>query len=269
MKSNPAESKFHALPGKKMLLALSVACISAAGSASAQVLVVSPTVSTAITSSNHADSALSYARQGLQYAEQKLQYLQQKLQYVEQVKQYEQLLMTVKGLGTNISITPNTLTQITDPSELVNQNCPGTSGTSVIGSALSSLSSAVSLNQPITQAQQKICANIVTLQIDEYNKTVIILNQMDQYGGTLQQLNKLANEVNSLGTTSGATTQAETLSATMAHSIQDWQTSVAGDDALIKSLQQQQQMLSKIALNGSNDILGNTVQAATFAKALQ
>lgn len=257
-----AKSQSHALPGRKIRFVMFLTCIVASGGASAQVLVVSPTVSTAITTSNHADSALSYVRQGMQYAEQKLQYLQQ-------VQQYEQLLMTVKGLGTNISIMPNRMTEITDSSELINENCPGAAGSSVVGQLLNSVASAVSRDQPIAKTQQQLCADIVTLQVDEYNKTVGILNQLNQYGSTVQQLNKLANEVNSLGTTSGATTQAETISATMAHSMQDWQTAIAGDEAVIKSLQQQQQMWSKAALNGSNSIVGNVVQAGAFAAALQ
>jgi hypothetical protein len=81
----------------------------------------------------------------------------------------------------------------------------------------------------------------------------------------LQQLNDLANQVTNVGNASNTTSQAETVSATMARSMSDWQTSIAGDDALISSLNQQQQILAKVALNGSP--LGNVVQGAAFALA--
>ena len=51
----------------------------------------------------------------------------------------------------------------------------------------------------------------------------------------------------------------------MARSMHDWETSVAGDDRLIEALNQQQQILAKVAMNGSP--MGNVVQGAAFALA--
>jgi len=228
----------------------------------AQVLV---TDTTAIAASEEgfksqlAQSIAEYTRQGMQYAKQLEQYYQQ-------VEQFKQLLMTIKGLGTNISFSSNKLEPIDDPTELIDQNCPSASGGSIIGGLVTSVVSAISPETPITVAQQQICANITMLQIDEYNRTVAVLDQLDQYGGTLQKLNKLANEVKTLGTTSGATTQAATYSATTAFAMQQWRTAIAGDEAIIQALNQQQSMLAKKALNG-RDVLGTVVQAAALKAA--
>lgn len=233
-----------------------------AETAKAQVLV---TDTTAIAASEEgfksqlAQSVAEYSRQGMQYAKQLEQYQQQ-------VEQYEQLLMTVKGLGTNISFTSNQLQLITNPTELIDRNCPSVSGGSVSGTVVTSVASAVSPETPITVAQQQICANITMLQIDEYNRTVTILNKLDQYGGTLQKLNKLANEVKTLGTTSGATTQAINFSASTAYAMQHWRTAIAGDEAVIQALNQQQSILAKTALKGSS-VIGTVVQAAALKAA--
>jgi hypothetical protein len=47
----------------------------------------------------------------------------------------------------------------------------------------------------------------------------------------------------------------------------DWHSQIAKDDAIISTLQQQQGLLAKKALAGSNTILGNVVQAGAFAAA--
>jgi hypothetical protein len=117
-------------------------------------------------------------------------------------------------------------------------------------------------------SQQQICASIVTLQVDEYNRTVFIVNQLNQYGTTLQKLNDLANTVNTMGTANGATTQVNTYAVTIAKGMNDWQTNIAGDEALIKALTSQQQILSHVAMKGSNSILGNVVQVGVLAGAL-
>lgn len=230
--------------------------------AKAQVLVTDPTAIAASEEgfkSQLAQSMAQYARQGMEYAKQLEQYYQQ-------VEQYKQLLMTIKGLGTNVSLSSNKLDPIDDPNELIDQNCPSASGGSVIGTLVTSAASSFSPDTPITIAQQQICANITMLQIDEYNRTVAILNRLDEYGSTLQKLNKLANDVKTLGTTSGATTQAATYSATTAYAMQGWQTAIAGDEAVIQALNQQQSILAKTALKGSSAI-GTVVQAAALKAA--
>jgi len=258
--TKPRNPEFRHLSAGIAVAALAIALT--CGTASAQVLVASPTITAGITASNHADSALSYARQGLEYAKQ----LEQ---YEVQLQQYEQMVMKVRGLGSNVSIIPNKLQQINDPADLIAQNCPSPSGGSVVASVVTSIASAFSPGDSITKSQQTICAKITTLQVDKYNKTVIILNELNQYGGTLQQLNDLANEVTNVGNASNTTTQAATVSATMARSMSDWQTAIAGDDAIIKALKEQQEILAKVALNGHPTVLGDVVQAAAFAKAFE
>jgi hypothetical protein len=195
------------------------------------------------------------------------QYETQLQQFQQEVQQYEQLLMKVEGLGTNISFIPNTLQQIDEAgtSQLIDQNCPGTPG---IQGLITSIASSISMSKPIVASQQQICASIVALQVDEFNRTVFIANQLAQSKTTLQKLNDLANAVDTLGKTNGANTQVSNFSTTLAQGMNDWQTSIASDEALIKALSSQQQILSHVAMKGSNSILGNVVQVGVLAGAL-
>lgn len=200
-----------------------------------------------------------------QYTKQGMQYAKQVQEYEMQLQQYQQLVMKVEGLGTDVSIIPTHLQAISDPAALISQNCPGPSSGSVVSSVVSSIASAFLPGDPIAKSQQQICAKIATLQVDKYNKTVIILNDLNTYGGSLQKLNDLANHITNVGNASNTTSQAETISVTMARSMHDWKISVAADEALIDALENQQKILAKVALRGSQ--LGNVVQAAAFATA--
>lgn len=235
----------------------------ASGIIHAQVLVTD----TAAIASNEEGFKSQLAQSVAQYSRQGLQYAKQLDQYYQQVEQYKQLLMTVTSIGTHISLTSNKLKPLDDPASLIDQNCTGPSGGSIVGKLVTSIASAIPSSDPITASQQRICADIVTLQVDEYNRTVAMLDQLDQYSGTLQKLGKLVDQVNSLGTTSGATTQAATFSAITSHAMHDWQAAIAGDEAIIKALNQQQSILARAALKGS--ILGESVQTAAFAAAFK
>lgn len=234
-----------------------------AGPARAQVLVTD----TAAIAADQEGFKSQLAQSISQYAKQGMQYAKQLEQYQQQIEQYKQLLMTVKELGANISFSSTKLELIADPTGLIEQNCPNASGGSIVGSLVTSVASEISPETPVTVAQQQICANITLLQIDEYNRTVAVLKQLNQYGGTLQKLNNLANEVSTLGSTSGATTQAATYSATTAYAMQDWQTAIAGDEAVIQALNKQQSILAKTALRGESSVLGTVIQAAALKSA--
>jgi hypothetical protein len=242
MKTKSIADRSYRNPQSKARAALAMAALTLlfGGAASAQVVVVNPTGDLA----NKAGFAAQLAKT--------VESLQQ------EVAQYEQLLNTVQGLGTNISLVPNQLQPIGDPTALVDQSCPGASGGSLVSSVVTSISSSLTGTQSIADKQQELCQNITLLQIDEYNK-------LGGYGGTLQKLNSLANQVNSLGTSSGATTQAQTYAATISTEMNDWQAKLAGDESLIKALELQQGSLAKTAMRGQNTPLGNVIQAGALA----
>ena len=175
-------------------------CLLLVGSVHAQVIVSDPIL--------EGQSSTSNATQALQWGKQVDQYLQE-------VQQYQALLMTVEGLGSDITLTPNTLQKITDTSALITQNCPGATGVTGIISSITG----INLGDPILTSQRTICANIVTVEVDEYNRTVDVINQLQGYSQTLQKLNQLAATVQSLGNNSAATVQATTFNDTILQTI--------------------------------------------------
>ena len=205
-----------------------------------------------------AQSVEQYIKQGMQYAKQIEQFRQQ-------ILQYEQILTSIQSLVTGgITLTSEKLTPISDASNLIQQSCPGASG-GLLGSMMSLVTS--SFDNSITKNQQAICVQIVLVKIDKYNKTVKMVNDTQQFGQELQQITSTLSKMTTQGDSDRVTANTAAHSEQLAWEMQDWQSQMKKDDAIISTLEQQQGILAKMALNGHHTILGNVVQAAAFAKA--
>ncbi|EIL91966.1 hypothetical protein UU9_03038 [Rhodanobacter fulvus Jip2] len=206
-----------------------------------------------------AQSVEQYIKQGMQYAKQIEQFRQQ-------ILQYEQILTSIQSLVTGgITLTSEKLTPINDASNLIQQSCPGASSSGLLGSMKSLVTS--SFDNSITKNQQTICVQIVLVKIDKYNKTVKMVNDTQQFGQELQQITSTLKKMTTQGDSDRVTANTAAHSEQLAWEMQDWQSQMKKDDAIISTLEQQQGILAKIALNGHHTILGNVVQAAAFAKA--
>jgi len=184
-----------------------------------------------------------------------LSYVFQKVtQYAEQVKQYEQMLTSVTNLKMASLLPTNNSLQQVDAGPLIQAKCNGgSSGTNLMGSITSLLS------QPMDQSQQQICAQIVTTQVDKYNKTVAMLNQMNNYSSSLQTLENTVNKFSNMGESSSANTAAAGYSSQMQTDMNNWQAQMNVDDAIIKTLEGQQAILAHMALNGgSTSVIGSS-----------
>jgi hypothetical protein len=160
---------------------------------------------------------------------------------------------------------PNQLTQITDTSDLINQACNSGSGSNILGDVLNSVSSMFS--QSTTQAQAQICSQVITLQVDEYNQTVIMLGQLQNFNSSLQTLNNLANSFSNMGESSSTTTKAATYASQLNTQMGDWQGRINADDQAIKSLNQMQSVLSQKAMHANPNLVGQATQAAALTTA--
>jgi len=217
--------------------------------------------------SNQQGFAAQLAKTVEQYGKQIQQYEKQIQQYTTQLQQYAQMLSSIKGLSTGMSLTPNQLERIGDPGSLIQTNCAGTSGGGLLAGVLKSLGSIA--NQSITHSQQQICATIVTTQIDKYNKTVDMLNEMNNYSAMFQKVQKVGLAVSTMADSGRANNQAQVYSSALATQMANWQAQMLADDAIIKTLQDQQAILAKVALNGGNgSMLGDALPDATFKTAI-
>ena len=249
---------------KRLVISLSLACSLAAGGAGAQVIVSAPILEGAQTTSN--------VTQGTQLAKQLLQLEQQIQSYATQLEQLRNILTKIESLGDNISITPKSLQPLdsAQSDKLVEQACPGP-GVSLGGMVTGVISGLLgnSSNQPITERQQLICKQIVLLQIDEYNITANALGELTVQQSTVQKLNDIVNSISTMGESSSASSQAQQFMSQLHVASDTWKKQIEADESMIATLQQQQAVLSKVALNGSNSVLGNIVQAGAFALAFE
>lgn len=234
-----------------------------AGATQAQVL-VTDTVAIAATEegfkSQLAQSIAQYTKQGLEYAKQVQQ-------YATQLEQLRNILTKIESLGTGISLMPKSLEKLSaaQSDRLVDQACPGAPLGAAIGGAVSSFLG--SSNQPIVERQRLICREIVLLQIDQYNITAEALGELTTQASTVQKLNDIINGIGSLGESSSATSQAQQYIAQLQTASITWKKQIEADQAMIETLQQQQGILARVALNGSNTVLGHVVNAAALKTA--
>lgn len=215
---------------------------------------------------NKAGFAAQLAKTASEYAKQVEQYTTQLQQYETQLNQYREIMTSIEGLATGgIKLTSGRLDPIGDATNLINQACPGANGGGVLGAMTSIVTSA--FDKSIKTTQQNICAQIVLAQVDKYNKTVKVVNDTQQFGSQLQQLTSNLVKMDSQGDSERNAANAAYQNSQIASEMVDWQAQMKKDDAIIETLRQQQGILAKVALNGSNTTLGNIVQAAAFAKA--
>lgn len=249
----------HFRPNKGRALALSLACGLAASAASAQVIVSDPILEGAKATSN--------ATQATQLAKQILQYTKQIQQYATEVEQLRQMLTKIESLGNGISLFPKTLEPLSPAQQdkLVDQACPGAPLGGVVTGAIDSLLG--SSNQSITERQNLICREIVMLQVDEYNITSKALGALTAQQSTVQKLSGIVNAISTFGESSSATSQAEQYLAQLQTAGDTWKQQIAADEAMIATLQHQQGVLAKVALSGSNTVLGNVVNAVALKAA--
>ncbi|MGH8155479.1 MAG: hypothetical protein ACREP0_09640, partial [Rhodanobacteraceae bacterium] len=127
------------------------------------------------------------------------------------------------------------------------------------------------VSQPVSESQRKVCAQIVIAQVDKYNQTVALLGRLGTYKSSLDQLVDMAGKVEAtLGYASGTTTQATTYASGMATDMNNWDARMKADDAIIKTLQDQQVLLARLALKGgASSILGAALEDVTFKAAVQ
>jgi hypothetical protein len=191
------------------------------------------------------------------------QYTQQVESYATQVQQYQQMLTKVMNLGTNFSLTPNTMQEI-DAGPLIRANC-NDSSSSVVSNLLNQVTSL--MNQSITQSQQAICTQIITTQVDKYNITVGMMNQIQSNIPALQKLDDLTNGFTNAGESSAATAQAAGVANQMTTAMSNWRTRMDADDAFISSLQSMQSTLGQAAMRAKPSLTGEAVQAGVLTAA--
>jgi hypothetical protein len=193
-------------------------------------------------------------------------------QYTQMVEQYTAMLTDLRSLNLNVATIDNQLQPIADASSLVKQACPGATDVSGMASNLVGLNVA-EMKEDIRTSQTKICQRITLLQIDKYNKVVNMLNRMNIYFAGLQQVTSKADQLakkadHALGNRDMVKYQADQLQATLVIEMSNIEHQLRANDAAIATLQAQQSMLGKVALKGSQSLVGDAMSVIAFGAAL-
>lgn len=197
-------------------------------------------------------------------------------QYQQEVAHFQQMLNTFQNLPSLLGgLTANTLKPMSDADKasLIQQNCPGASGTGIVQQVLSATGlTAPTFGQNIAASQQQICAQMTELQVEQYNDTIDQINRLDGY---ITQMNAIEGmrggisegDPNSIGKLQGVTDQAERTKGAMEAEMQSYSRKIEAKRVAIQTLQSQQSMLATVALKGKPSLTGQLVQAAAFAAA--
>ncbi|WP_333679343.1 hypothetical protein [Dyella sp.] len=177
--------------------------------------------------------------------------LQQTIHQLETEKlQLEQLISKISGLRFHVDLGKQSLQPVSDADRdnLVEVNCQNNNG-GIIGSAVNALTSSLA-SHSIRESQQQICAQIVMAQINKYNLTVGMLNKVQGYHSAFDQVSDIIDNVNTLADSGRAATQTQTYSNALTTEMANWRAQIEADDAIIRTLEEQQSMLARTALNG-------------------
>lgn len=253
------------LPHRLRNITVSVACVLVGA------LIATPSHAQWLTQDN-----ASIAKNVAEFAEQANRWTQTIQQYQEEVAHFQQMLNTFENLPSLLtSIQGNTLKPMsaTDEANLVQQNCPGASGTGLVQQVLSATGlTAPSFGQNIAANQQLICTQITQLQVEQYNDSVSQLSQLDTFKAQMQNIENMRlaispSDPNSIGKLQGVLEQATRTRNTMEASMQTFDKNAVAKKTAIETLKNQQSMLASVALRGKPTVAGQLVQAAAFATA--
>ena len=211
---------------------------------------------------NISQNLANFAKTVVQYGKDIAQYQAVLAHYQQQLIQLTHMEFTVPQMQNTYAEVP--LTQGMDVA------CPGTGAVSgVINGLISMASSSLDLSKSIAQNQMDICQQIVMRQNDKFNQTVKMINRLQtHYAPNLQSL---TSQISSVGTSEGAMSGAkgnvEVNTSALETEMRQWQGQIDADDRVIGMLQHTQTILATKAMQGSNTLLGNVVQAAAFQAA--
>ncbi|WP_426683860.1 hypothetical protein ABFU84_10515 [Xanthomonas translucens pv. undulosa] len=209
-----------------------------------------------------------------EYTKQAERFNETRKQYTQELGHYKQQLISLPRLNLGESTMPDNFEERPQDYGL-EDTCPGAQGTGLKGLLDKFKSLAPNLKGDLVQEQLKICARMVLAQNAQYNESVRMLKRLIQRN---TQFNKQVEaQRDSGGTSQGALAandnEVHRFVAQNAMDLDYWQAQMKAYDGYIVALKDDQSRLSRKALDGDKTDwiapLGQIVQAATLAKALQ
>lgn len=205
------------------------------------------------------------------FAETIAQYGKEIAQYQAVLEHYRQQLVSLTQMNFSLPTMQNSYQEISqsDMQKLAADACPSATGNSLSGTVTGLLQIFTpDANKSILENQQKICFQIQFRQMDKYNLTVKMLTRIQDYSSKMQSISGQLGQVGtSQGAMDGVKANIAANNLAMNTEMQLWDKQVQANDQMISYLQNQQAVQARTMLNGSGTLLGNVIQAATFATA--
>jgi len=205
------------------------------------------------------------------FAQTIAQYGKEIAQYQAVLEHYRQQLVSLTQMNFSLPTMQNSYQEISqsDMQKLASDACPSANGNGLSGGVTSLLQIFTpDANKSILENQQKICIQIQFRQMDKYNLTVKMLSRIQSYSSNMESISGQLGQVGtSQGAMDGVKANIEANNLAMNTEMQLWDKQVQADDQMISYLRNQQGVQARTILNGSSTLLGNVVQAATFATA--
>lgn len=210
----------------------------------------------------------SMAKAVQEYAEQARRWAATVQQHRNTLEHYRQQLISLKQLNVSLFAMQNSFQKIPADYNAADA-CPGAqSGGLSLSNVLHSL--ALDMGGSVTDQQQKICRSIVMLQNRKYNDTVDYIEQLSEASHELEQIESQRADVGTAqGKLAANDNEAERFQNRVTDAEQKWRSNMVQSDAQIAMLQTMQSALARRAMNGSQDILGEVVNAVALKAAFQ
>jgi len=233
-----------------LLLAVGLCC----GQANAQVIV---------------NDRMSLTKTLQEYAKEAQRWKQTLQQYKDQIAHYQQQLINLQNLNLSGSVMEDDFKE-RDLSYGVEDACPSPNGSGISGILDSFKNILPNMQGDLVEEQLKVCQLLVRNDNARYNESVRMLQRLIQRNKEFTD--KIEKQRNSVGTSQGALAANDNeVSRFIAQNSMDvdyWQARMKAYDAREMTLKNDQSRLAKRALNGSQSLLGQVVQAAALKTAL-
>ncbi len=202
----------------------------------------------------------AYVTHLMRYAQQVQQYRSQYDHYVSQVRHMQQQLINMGGL-TDVSMPMTDNFEERDPNYGMAAACPG-AGSMSVSSLMSSFT--LDLAGDIKEQQKQLCQRIVLAKNTQYNEAVKMLKNVREQDLQIKEIAAdRARAGDSQGLLAANDNKLNQFLARSTSSMQYSQTVITAYESYIKSLEDNQELLTKQAMTGNN---GNETFATTVTR---
>lgn len=250
----------HHIRGPYRIALVSLAFVTAAGTPNGVGAI------TVFDPSNFAQNVQQVANEVTQIGKMTAQLTQLQQTFKQLQDTYNTIQSTISSMGLNLLQIDNQLQEISesDKQSQIQQEC---GGFDPVGTALSF--AGFDMSKDVRTQQRLVCQQLIEAQAHKYNTAVRLLKNMNGYSSTLSNISNSFSKIAAFaaGDRDALAYRSNEALSTMTADMNNAEQQIKADDVTIAVLQVRQSQLAKVALRGSNSMVGNAMQAVIFTGA--